>query len=90
MSGRKEKCYKGKVFVCPSNCCLMSLSTPERKSFIIKTDLFAKVKDSCLKGLWSPAPVSLNCINYLSPFIIRAKDSQVFHIQHTRNLLISG
>lgn len=61
----------------------MALSTPEIKYFIIKTDLFVKVKPFCLKGLWSPAPVSLNLINYLSLLIIRAKDINVFHMWHT-------
>lgn len=68
----------------------MSLSTLEIKYFIIKTDLFVKVKDFCRKGLWSPAPASLNHINYSSALIIRGKDINVFHIQHTKNLLISG
>lgn len=53
--GRKANCYKGKVFVCPRNCCLMSLPTPEIKYFVIKADLFVKV--FCLKDLWSPAPL---------------------------------
>lgn len=66
----------------------MSLFTPEIKYFIIKIGLFIKVKDICLKGLWSPDPVSLNHINYFSPLVIRAKDTNVFHIQHTKNLLI--
>lgn len=56
--GEKSKVFQRQDF-CVPQLLLFNVSVHPRNTVFYNRDLFTRVKDFCLKGLWSPAPVSL-------------------------------